>query len=131
MLPEYNRQKIAVTFATSATTSVDTTLTEPNLVHSLLVIGHTWAVAGAEASAASGGVVSIIDVDGRVVKTFTEVLTGVTTLLSGDVMVFPNDVVRYALTVTDGAARCVSGTTATAADGTYNTPTATIVLYKY
>ena len=125
--PEYNRQKINVTFATSATTSVDATLTEPNLIHSILLVGHTWPVVEAGASGASGAVLSIRDSDGNTIKTFAEVLTGTTTLLSADVMLFPNDVVRYAITTDGVSAICVSGAGAL----TSEFPTATVILYKY
>lgn len=133
--PDYNRQKISITFATTATTSVDTTLTEPNLLHSILVVGHTWPAAEAAASGASGCIVSILDSDGRTIHTFTEVGSGATVKASGDIMVFPNDVIRYSLSTagysTNAPDSCVSGTTATATDGTYNLPTATVILYKY
>lgn len=125
--PEYNRQKIAITFATSGLTSVDTTLTEPNLVHSILLVGHTWPVVAGGASAASGANVILVDSDGNTLWTSAEVLTGSTTLMSADIMVFPNDVIRYQITCEDAITRCTSGT----GTPTSGFPTATVVLYKY
>ena len=126
-IPEYNRHKIAVTFATSATEQVDTTITKPGLLHSLLVVGHTWPVPAAGASGASGANVLIIDSDSNTIKTYAEVLTGTTTLLSGDVMLFPNDVVRYQITDPSSDNRCVSGSALSAT----SFPTATVILYLY
>lgn len=125
--PEYDRQKISITFATSGTTAVDTTLTQANLLHSILLVTHTWTPADAGASAGSGAILQLIDGDGNVTRTFAECLTGTTTLLSGDFMVFPNDVLRYKMTARAGDERCVSGTTVTVAQR----PTATVILYKY
>lgn len=125
--PEYNRQKIAITFATSAITSVDTTLGEANLVHSLLVVGHTWPIVAGGASAASGANIVLIDSYGNTLWTSAEVLTGSTTLMSADIMVFPNDVIRYQITCEDANNRCTSGT----GTPTSGFPTATVVLYKY
>jgi hypothetical protein len=125
--PEYNRETINVTFATSAATSTDNTLTEANLIHSILLIGHTWDPATAGASAASGAVLTILDENSNTIKAYAEVLTGSTALLSGDIMVFPNDIVRYQLTVTDGNTRCTSGQGVP----TSQFPTATVILYKY
>lgn len=121
--PEYNRQKIAITFATSGTTATDTTLTEANLIHSILLVAHTTAAT--LTSAGSGAILSILDSDGNVLKAYAQVVTGTTTLLSSDVMLFPNDVVRYAITCREN--QCVSGATVK----TSEFPTATVILYKY
>lgn len=130
--PEYNRVKIPVTFAASGDEYVDTTTTTlsaqfAGLLHSLLVVGHTWPVAAAGASGASGANVIIIDEDSNTVKTFAEVLTGATTLLSGDIMIFPTDTIRYQITDADGDNRCVSGSSCIISE----LPTATVILYMY
>jgi hypothetical protein len=121
--PEYNRQKIAITFATSSTTATDTTFDTPNLIHSILLVAHTTAAT--LTSAGSGAILSIRDEDGNVIKTYAEVVTGTTTLLSADLMLFPNDTIRYAITCREP--QCVSGGNVL----TSQFPTATVILYKY
>lgn len=127
---DYNRQVINVSFATCATTAVDTTITRAGLLHSVFVSAHRWPVVAAGASSMSGANVVLVDVDGNTIKTFAEVLTGSTTLLSGDVMVFPNDVIRYQPTTNPAKVetRCVSGKDATTGELPYGT---TIILYWY
>ena len=129
-IPDYNRQIINVTFATSATEYMDTTITRPGLLHSMFVSAHKWPVVAAGASAASGATVALIDEGGNTIKTFTEVLTASATLMSADVMVFPNDVIRYAITdnVAAGDNRCVSGSSCIASELPTGT---TVILYWY
>ena len=125
----FNRHKIAVTFATSGATASDNTLSsnigwKTCLLKSVLVKTHTTAAT--LASAASGAVVSILDSDGNILKTFAEIASGTTVFaLSGsdELVLEPNSVVRYAVTAKE--ARCVSG----ASVQTSEFPTATVILF--
>ena len=126
-VPDYNRIKIDVTFATSGTEYYDYTALRPGLLHSVVVIGHTWPVVAAGASGASGANVLFIDEDTHTIKTFSEILTGSTTLLSADVMVFPNATIRYQITTDGVSAICVSGAAVFASQF----PTATVYLNFY
>ena len=121
--PEYNRNKISIAFATSGATADDNTLTEAALIHSILLVAHTTAAT--LTSAGSGAVLSFLDSEGNLIKAYAEVTSGTTTLLSADLMVFPNDVVRYAITCREE--QCVSG----ASVQTSEFPTATVILYEY
>lgn len=128
--PDYNRYQINVSFATSAVTSVDTTITRPGLLHSMYVSAHKWPVVAAGASGASGANVVLVDEEGHTIKTFTEVLTASATLMSADVMVFPNDIIRYQITLNPAKVetRCVSGSSCIASELPTGT---TVILYFY
>ena len=128
--PDYNRQQIDISFATSATTAIDTTILRVGLLHSMYVSAHTWATAAKGASSMSGANVVLLDEQGHTIKTFTEVLTASATLLSADVMVFPNDTIRYQPTTNPAKVeeRCVSGAGALSTDLPIGT---TVILYWY
>ena len=113
--PEYERKIAAVTWTTnaSATTAVDDTTTfgstYKGLLHSMLIVGHSWDVVGGGASGCSGAQVDIIDDAGNVILESPEVLTGSTTLMSGDVMMVGAHTVRYRMCDGNINARVISG----------------------
>ena len=132
LTPEYHVQKFPITFATSASTAASAKISsagQANIIHSMVCVAHTFPVVAAAYSGASGANVKIINSDGTVVKTFAEVTSGTTTLLSADVMVGPEDVVQYVLTsdTANPRSQCLSGTGAKATE----TPTATLYINCY
>lgn len=113
--PEYDRKVAAVSWTAnaSATTAVDDTTSFPStykgLLHSMLVVGHSWDVVAGGASGCSGAQVEILDDAGNVILESAEFLTASTTLMSGDVMLVGAHTVRYKMCDGNTSTRVTSG----------------------
>jgi hypothetical protein len=118
--PEYDRITCACSFATTAATACDdaTTLksTFRGLLHSIVVVPHSWSPLAAGASGMSGGLVDIIDDNGLTLLTTPETLTAATYVGSADIMLVGAHTIRYKPNTDNGDLRCVSGSDRTVAD---------------